>query len=888
MRRIPPARAAIVAAAASSVLGCGGAQRPALPAAPQAAAAVPLDTGGVRLPTGRRLDPAGRQVEVLPMPFTLLPSPEGDALVLLGSGWSREGVQVVDRASGRVRQTLDQPSAFVGLAWAPSAGARGGRALYASGGNGDVVYRYVWAGGRLALFDSLVLAPRRAPAPKPPPATRRRRGAAAATTAAPRLPDGTRYPAGLAVSPDGHRLYVAENLGDALAVVDVGTGRVVQRLATERYPYAVAVAPNGRVYVSAWGGQTVSVFDPTPSATAPLARVRDVGGIRHPGALLLDRAGARLFVASPSTDRVVVVDARSLQPLATLADPVPARAGGAAVREGSTPASLALSPDESRLYVAESDNNGVAVFALGGGAAAPVGRAPTGWYPTAVAVLGDTLYVADGKGRGTAPNPDGPQPRQSLEKQGSRGATTTLSQIAGTLTALPLADLADPARLAALDARVARVNGWGAAPAPAADLPPFEHVVYVIKENRTYDQILGDLPQADGDAALTFFPRANTPNHHALAERFGIYDRFFVNAEVSGDGHNWSMGAYATDYVQKTVPSNYSGRGRSYDFEGTNRGFGVKDIPRDDVAEPASGYLWDLAQAAGASFRNYGEFVASTGAVGEDAQPLLNRAVRGRGALSRGTKAWLATHTDTLSPGFNMGIADQLRADRWIEELRQFSQSGTMPALEIVRLSNDHTAGARRGSHTPRAYLADNDLALGRMVEALTKSPFWRTTLMVVLEDDAQNGPDHVDSHRAPFLAISAWSRPGAVHRRVNTTDVLATIERALKFGSLSQFDYYGRPLTGVWASTPDLRPYAPLTPSVSLDEVNTAANTTPADARASARLAFDAEDKADEDTFNRILWHTVKGPTVPYPAALARARRPSGQALALGAAGVR
>ncbi len=861
MRPSLPARAAAAALTVASAVvgaGCSATSRPDATAA-RAVSGVSLDTGARRLPNGQHLDPAGRQVDVLPMPLTMLPAPDGDALVLLGCGWNGEGVQVLDRATGRVRQTVEQASAFVGLAWAPAPNADGSRTLYTSGGNADVVYRYRWAGGRLERVDSLILAARRTP-----------------------RTNGTRYPAGLALSPDGRRLYVAENLGDGLAVLDVESGRVLQRLPTERYPYGVAVTPEGRVFVSAWGGTTLSVFD--PDGAGALGRVRDVHVARHPSSLLLDRAGRRLFVASTNTDRVLVVDTRTLATRATLDDAPPASAVGA-IREGSTPAALALSADESRLYVGESDDNAVAVFSLAAdGAGALLGRAPVGWYPTAVAVLGDTVYSADGKGRGTAPNPDGPQPRLSLDKQGSRGANTTLSQIGGTVTALPLSALGDAARLAALGARVTRADGWdgGRAAGLAGRIPPFAHVVYVIKENRTYDQLLGDLAQADGDTSLTFFPRANTPNHHALAERFGIFDRFFVNAEVSGDGHNWSTAAYATEYVQKTVPINYSGRGRSYDFEGTNRGFSTRDIPTDDVAEPASGYLWDLARAAGASFRNYGEFVVPEGAVSDEgtAPPSGPGA---RPARYRGTKAFLLTHTDTLSPGFDLDIPDQFRADRWIAELQEFSRNGQMPALELVRLSNDHTAGARRGSHTPRAYLADNDLALGRMVEALSRSPYWRNTVMFVVEDDAQNGPDHVDSHRAPFLAISAWSRPGAVHRWTNTTDVLATIEEALHLGRMSQFDAFARPLHDVWAATPDFRPYAALTPAVPLEERNTATNTTPADARASSRLALDVEDAADEGTFNRVLWRTVKGPGVPYPAALAR--RPSGHALALAAA---
>jgi hypothetical protein len=396
-------------------------------------------------------------------------------------------------------------------------------------------------------------------------------------------------------------------------------------------------------------------------------------------------------------------------------------------------------------------------------------------------------------------------------------------------------------------------------------------VVYIIKENRTYDQLFGDLPAGDGDPALALFPRAVTPNHHALAERFGLYDRFFVNAEVSADGHNWSVGAYATDYVQKTVPSNYSGRGRSYDYEGTNRGFGAEAIPEDDAAEPAGGYLWDLARRAGASFRNYGEFV-----VPPSADP------RGLPDGYRGNKPFLREHTNPRFPGYDLDVTDQRRADEFIRELGEFSRAGRLPALTVMRLPNDHTAGAKKGAPTPRAYVADNDLALGRVVEALSRSPFWASTVVFVVEDDAQNGPDHVDAHRAPFLAISAYNRPGTVRRWTNTTDVLATIEEILGFGALSHFDHYGRPLRGVWARTPDLRPYAALTPGVPLTERNTAANTTPADRRASARLALEVEDQADEDIFNRVLWRTVKGPGVPYPGA----RRVSGQALLLDAAG--
>ncbi|HEV7590368.1 MAG TPA: alkaline phosphatase family protein, partial [Longimicrobium sp.] len=367
----------------------------------------------------------------------------------------------------------------------------------------------------------------------------------------------------------------------------------------------------------------------------------------------------------------------------------------------------------------------------------------------------------------------------------------------------------------------------------------------------------------DGDPALAIFgageaarrpegPGQNvTPNQRALALRFGVFDRFFTNAEVSPDGHNWSTAAYTTDYLQKTVPSRYSGRGRSYDYEGTNRGtWDDPQVPDDDVSEPAHGYLWDLAARRGITFRNYGEFVVP---------------VREGGRVTgyRGTKPFLVPNTHPRFPGFELTIPDQLRADLWIAELAEFSRRGEMPALEIVRLPNDHTTGARPGQPTPRAMFADNDLALGRMVEALSRSPFWPSTVMFVLEDDAQNGPDHVDSHRSPLLVISAYNRPGLVHRFANTTDVLRTIEEILGLEALSHFDHFGRPLRDVWAAEPDLSPYAALTPVVPLDETNPP-NT--AAARATAFLDLRTEDVAEEDLFNRVLWSVIKGPAVPYP----------------------
>jgi YVTN family beta-propeller protein len=758
-----------------------------------------------RLPTGRLLDPAGVTRPLGQMPLAMAVAPGGRRLVLLLSGWREHGVQVVDR-SGVVTQMHPLAAAFVGLAFSPD-----GSTLYVSGGNTDVVYRFGWVGDSAVLADSIVLASR-----------------------APRA-DGTQYPAGLALAPDGSRLYVALNLADSLAVVDLTSNRVVQRLATGRYPYGVAVAAAGEVYVSNWGASTVSVF--TPVAAGRLATATPIAAGRHPSALAINGSGTRLFVASGSTDRVAVIDTRARQVIATLADPPPAGPD-----EGTTPNALALAADGTRLFVAEADANAVAVFDLSertadvpaaSGTDRLSGRVPVGWYPTALAALGDTLLVANGKGAGTGPNPDGPEPDTSY----------TLGQIKGSLTIARTVQ-ARGAALAALSARVAHANGWDSVRARERGYPPFAHVLYILKENRTYDQVLGDLPQADGDTALVLFGRAVTPNHHALAERFGIFDRFFVNSEVSADGHNWSMAAYATDYTQKTTPSNYDGGGRSYDYEGQNRNV----IPEDDAAEPAQGYLWDLARRAGISFANFGEFAVEENEAG--------------GKRYRGSKPYLAAHTDPRYPAFDMAIPDQVRVDIWLDAFRGWVARGEMPALQILHLPCDHTDGARAGSRTPRAMVADNDLALGRIVEALSHSPFWRQTVVVVMEDDAQNGPDHVDSHRSPLLVISPYNRAGVYHRFANTTDALRTMEEILGLDALSQFDYYGHPLRDIWRDVPDTTPYVALAPAVSLDERNPPRGRAAWESR---RLDL-RMDQADMDLFNRVLWMAVKGEGVRYP----------------------
>ncbi len=630
------------------------------------------------LSTGARLDPVGRAVELGSMPLAMALAPQRDKLVVALSGWRQQGLQIVDLASGHVTQTLEQPAAFYGLAFSPN-----GRELYVSGGNEDAIYCYSWNDTTAVLQRKIVLGAQKADK------------------------TGSRYPAGIAFSTHGALLYVAENVADSLAVVDPASSRVVQRFATDHYPYAVAVAPDGMVYVSAWGSTTVSMFHEMDDG-----RLRYAGRLRvgpRPSALLSNASGSRLFVALSETDQIAVVDTRT-HTVRYLSDAAPG-----APSEGVAPNALALSRDESKLFVAEAGNNAVAVFDVsaeraGHGSSAPadplLGRLPTDWYPTDVIDDGSDLLILNGKGHGSGPNPDGPIPGQPI----THPLGYALGQLSGTLRIT--SNRPDASALADGSRRVATAGAWDTRALPR-HYPPFKHVVYIIKENRTYDQLFGDIPSGDGDTSLVFFGRRVTPNHHALAERFGLYDRFFTSGEVSSQGHLWATAADVTVYGEKLVPSAYAGKRETVDSEESD--------------EPIDGFLWDLAAKHGVTFRDYGEMVVSEG------WPTTQRR--------------LGPDVSPTYPAFDLKIPDQTRADAWIAELDGFVRVGAMPALEILHLPNDHNAAARAGFHTPRAFMADNDLALGRIVDALSRSPFWKETVVFVLEDDAQSGPDHIDSH---------------------------------------------------------------------------------------------------------------------------------------------
>ncbi len=812
--------------------------------------AAAISSPALRLPTGQALHPAGRTVALGgTLAMAVISLPGTDRAVTICSG-AKQGLSVVDtRAARRVTeisyQTLTQNqeytltgSVFFGLALAPD-----GKTLYAARGSEDKIGVYrLDAEGKITETDALV------------------------------EPTGDtkifNFPAGIALNGPGTRLYAANNLSDTLTIFDLPAGRVLGRIAVGSYPLAVAALPDGsRVYVSSERDSRVSVVNPQTKT-----KIAEIAVGSHPDALLLSRDSRRLYVANGDGDTVSVVDTKTNIVRHTLLLR-PAEARGL---PGATPTGLALSPDGKTLYVTLADMNAVAVVKLSssGEDGQVTGYLSTGWYPTGIAVSPDgrMLYVTNGKGStARLPNPDGPGPMGGNSTRKAHDLLeSTLSLIpvpdAQTLTGKTRQVLADNSMTQTLDAD---------APATikAVAALPITHVIYIIKENRTYDQVLGDIKAGNGDPSLTLFGQNITPNLHALAENFVLLDNFYDCAEVSPDGWNWSTSGLAEEYTQRTVPENYSERrssarpsARTYDYEGENRREAVSLAGKPDVAESPGGYLWDDAAKHGRTYRNYGAYLSFSGD-----QP---------------TKPALVGHTCPDFAPFTMKYADSdawvtlglpspgqdaygpgklpSRYSAWKREFDGFVQTNSLPAFELVRLPRDHTAGTSPGYDTPQAMAADNDYAVGEIVQTVSHSRFWKNTAIFVVEDDAQNGPDHVDCHRSTAYVISAYVRRRSIdHHFYNTDSLLRTMEILLGLPPMTRLDATAPPLR-VFGKSADLTPYTARLPDKSLLAQK---NTRRAyGAERSRRMDFAQADDAPEQALNEILWRSLKGPHAPLP----------------------
>jgi YVTN family beta-propeller protein len=971
---------------------------------------------------GRPITPAGalvmdlttRQPAVGALPVAFVRSPDktgpdglGRYLVAVNSGYGiqfnsatnkgQQSLAVIDlneRPAPVVIQNVYFPtpqSVNVGLVFSPRAEQDGTFALYAAGGVENKIWIFRFRPGA-----SLPISPA-----SPGPNTSVEApfievNGFATSASSPRYNSNHApvYPMGLALSPDGDTLYVANNLGDSLGIIsNVRNLRTLTRVDLHRassanfmYPYeVVALAARGssetsKVYVSCWADASIAVIDPRKPTQPPAA----IPVERHPTAMILNSSGTRLYVVNSDADSVSVIDTGADRELERINVKL---AENALV--GSSPEGLALSPDGVTLYVANAHANALAVVSLSANARGAAGtpsdgddRAkpsedkdrskvrgfiPTGQYPSAVAVVGRTIFVGNGKGTGfqnssvvvnnsgLAPNmPNDRFPAGSGRRE--RGGQYSLSLVSGNISAI-----VEPEEraLAAYTQQVMRNDGLLGTPRTKLfqGPSPIKHVIYIIKENRTYDQVFGDLAQsgdghaADGDPSLAIFGAGDaakfqgtaqniTHNQRALALRFGLFDRFFVNAAASPEGHNWSTAAFSSDYVDKAYRWSYSSRGRPYDFEGFNRmpeygprtgtpplfngpitaedlsNFVRRYVPyltgARDVSEPETLYLWDAAARAGLTYRNYGEFVgtiseATVASINANRQQPYGDVSPTVSAIP--TKKSLEGHCSPTFRNFDLRTPDVMtpnsyrsakqaarwvdtaitrnnddprfrgtsRIGEWLAEFRGFvadieaGKPDRMPNFSMVRLPNNHTNGLAADFPTPQFYVAENDFAVGYLVEAVSNSLYWKDTAIFVVEDDAQDGPDHVDCHRAPALVISAYNRPGTlIHEFHTTVSLIRTMEILLGMQPMNQLDASASPID-IFRDQPDLRSFKAILPDVALNNL-----VTPARAARDATVGYwmkrtaeqnlEQADMADARVMNEIIWYSVRGADSPMP----------------------
>ncbi len=799
--------------------------------------------GSVLLPNQWALRPAGKQVRAGDFPVNIAMHPSGGWMAVLHAGYGPHEVAVLDTKTGATISRVEIDETFYGLAFAD-----GGRRLLASGSGAEVLYSFAFSDGFLSEKKMIAL---RDPKQRGIPS-----GIATAA-------DGTSYVCNLwahtvsrvrrgEAEPVIDEVKLTASAGQSVPLpADTSTDdpSITKRDralldatgATEPFPYACVLdEKSGRLYVSLWNQSAVAVID-----TATFAVIGRWATEEHPNEMVLTKNGARLFVANANRNTVTVLDTATGRAAETLLAELQPGAP-----TGNTPNSLALSPDEKRLFVANANINTLAVFDVAeAGKSRSEGFIPTGWYPTSVRVSldGRKLFVANGKGGISSANRNGLDPSVKTPE--------TLSEYIGGLLqgTVSVIELPEPekfdAQMAAWSAEafacVPKVAPDTRVPSPIpaklGEASPIKYVIYMVKENRTYDQVLGDMKEGNGDPSLCIFGEAITPNHHALAREFVLLDNFYVEGEVSADGHEWTMGAYATDFVEKSWPLGY-GHDRRKKFPYPAEG-------NFALATPAGGYLWDRAKEAGVTYRSYGEWVAN----GKAGQPGTAKA-----------KA-LIGHIDPLYRSFDMAYPDVKRAERFIAELLRFEQEGEMPQLQIVRLPNDHTSGTSPGKPTPIAHMGDNDLAFGRIVEAVSKSKFWPQTAIFCVEDDAQNGPDHVDAHRTIAYVVSPYAKRGARDSTLySTSSMLRTMELILGLKPMSQFDAAAMPMFTSFQMEPDLKPYVAKEVTVNLEEKNA---KTAWGAEKSKKMNFAKEDAADDLQLNEVIWRSIRGANSPMPA---------------------
>jgi YVTN family beta-propeller protein len=761
-----------------------------------------IESKRIILPNRWGITPIGKSLPLGDLPLNIAVSGSKKFIAVTNNGQSDQTIQLIDAQKQVILDSTEIGKSWLGLVFSGDE-----KSLYASGGNDNWIIRYDISAKKLIAKDTFRLG-------KPWPEVI--------------------SPAGMAIDDQKNILYVVTKEKNALYVVDL-TGKdtaISYDLGGEAYTCLLS-GNKEKLYISCWGCDKVQIFDTKKRMITGSIAVGD-----NPNDMCITSDDKFLFVANANDNSVSVIDLAKRKVIETLNAALFPHAP-----TGSTTNSVALSDDNGTLYIANADNNCLAVFDVHSpGKSSSKGFIPTGWYPTCVRVIGNTIYVANGKGFSSKANPNGPNPsskKQNVAYQSGNIKKEHIEYIGGlfkgTLSIIPVPDK----NQLGIYSQVVYHNtpytkdledspeGSDGNPIPhtVGDASPIKHVFYIIKENRTYDQVLGDIPAGNGDTSLVLFGEKVTPNQHALAKEFVLLDNFYVDGEVSADGHNWSTGAYATDFLEKSWPTAYGGRGGFYNAEGTR-----------DIANNKNGFIWDLCNKYGVTYRTYGEFA-------DDGKPNIPA---------------LKDHLCPYYTGWNEAVRDTTRYYQWQREFDSMLAVGAVPQLNTMRFVNDHTEGLRLGKFTPAAHVADNDWAVGLFVEHLSKSKIWNESAVFIVEDDAQNGPDHVDAHRSTtYLAGGLVKRHFVDHTMYSTSSVLRTIELILGLPPMSQYDAAAIPMWRCFSEKANPAPFASIGAQVNLDEKNMAMNMRQ---RQSEDFNFGAEDRVPDAAFNEVLWFAVKG----------------------------
>ena len=760
----------------------------------------------VLLSNGWKLRPAGTHTEIGTMPLHLVITKDEKYAITSNSGMEKHTLSVIDIEKKQEIQRFTIDRTFRGLAINDAANE-----VYASAGNNNGIDILDFHFGVLKLKDSIRFS------------TDKKERISVTGLAFDKTHSYI-----LAVTKENNKLYVVD--------LRTKTVKIIIPMSAECFD-VILKKDNSSAYISLWGGKSVAEVD-----LNKLEVTRTFATGDHPCDIVLSKDEKYLFSANANNNSVSVIDLLSGKTIETLIVSLTPDSP-----YGSTPNSVCISPDGTKLLIANADNNYLAVFDIRSpGQSRSLGFIPTAWYPTACRMTsGGEILVASAKGLSSLPNPQGP----SLVHEESKTSQYIAYLLKSTVSFI---DYPDDASLAMMSSQVYAntpyVQKKEAAPVNQHVLPAahtgipsdkIKHVFYIMKENRTYDQVYGDMLQGNGDSSLAIFGKTITPNQHKIAEQFTLFDNYYADAEVSADGHNWSTAAYATDFVEKNWPVMYGDRGGDYDFEG--------GVP---IAAPSSGYIWTAVLKKGLSFRDYGEFVESN--------PKPEMHYEGR---DENIKPFVCS----AYPCFDLAISDLLRYDIWEKDFTHLGKVDSVPSFSFIRLPNDHTCGSQKGSLTPQAYVAQNDYAVGKIIERISKSPVWKESLILITEDDAQNGSDHVDAHRSTLLMISPYMKRGFVdHTMYSTSSILKTIELALGLKPMTQFDLSASPILAPLNDAADYSPFHSVEPLIDIEQLN--ASTAYGSDRC-ATFNLKREDAIPDIEFNEIIWKNIRGAASQMPA---------------------